>query len=436
MTDFSESLLQILHLIQSNINDNSKTNTDKILKAINKSREKFNNTDNNTYIDYTLSKLRPHLKYLLEEDDFLFSNEYTKDRLKLISGLDFKLIWNHLDYEIQGKIWELLKKMYVFGSFQLGVGLKDPCVKKILKQFKETQKISDIVENELQAEELEENPQDNIMSVFTNLILNSQNGESNGLDQNMENLLKLDNPLVKLTREIGDELTSMDFMKDLGIDKAMSEQSNPQEIMSKLFQGDKLQKISTKFLNMFQEKIKESNLNEESLDNAAKDLASNLVGEDHMGDYESNPDNFTQDKLLEKLTKNMSQEEQKQFSNISSTLFNTVDQKNLAIRKILHTAWEEAKIRHLESLGGLEIDETEIDEELTNKDVQDLETVSPILSKDNYTYILCGSAIMKIESSKWQNFIDTNVNHSQAVSKFVDHAWIESKISKLQLVQN
>lgn len=488
---FENSLLKIFQVVSKHSDEN-------VQSKVTKAKNKYRDTDKNSYIDYTLSKLRPHAKLIIENDPFLFSLEYSNSAMRLISGLDFKLFWSNLEEKQQDQIWSLLKNLYMAGSYALGVGTKDPVVKNIINILEDENNITDEVNRDLKKEaekdklkeekrlkkagEAGDGGSGSMLSGLSGLGGGLGGGLGENLITNMvekfgglndlESLFDDDNLLVKLTKEVGDEMMKSEDFKKLGIDPN-KKMDNPEEIMNLLFGKDsnKLQNLAECFGDKLQKKMEEKKLTEEEICQATNDIGNKVVNkfantipgfEELKNLSQMKPEDMSNDdrqklqaevcnKLMSGLTQNMTQTEKENFLELNKTIISDMEDYgtgmtgldaninnageigchlpdpniNHHIANIMETAWEEAKIKHLESLGGIEIENPE--EDLDKNLFKDLCSKSPIVEYEDYQYIVCGNAIMKVSNEEWHKFNQECENHSDEISKFLDHEYFFRK---------
>ena len=119
---FNNHLVQLLTIVKACMSSSDPKYRDHN-KMITRCYEKYKKTDRKVYIEYTIEKMRPHMKYIVEEDDYLFSDEYSMMSLKLLSALDFKTFWEYLSTSDEQEAWRHLKSLYtrVLTSFKVKV---------------------------------------------------------------------------------------------------------------------------------------------------------------------------------------------------------------------------------------------------------------------------------------------------------------------------
>lgn len=473
-TVFNNYLLKLFSTIREN--------TDGLETKVSKAYKKYCDTQVDTYIDYTLGKLRPHMKLILEEDNFLFSTEYSKNPMKLISGIDFKLFWGQLEnkYKIREEIWGLIQSLYVAGSFALGVGTRDNVVKQILRATQDKDHLEKQVDNDLEKEEAEERAlaekkrssgasgpglMGGLGSIFSNLVKAGAGDELNNLGtsdatgmpsmESLEKLFSEDNLLVKLTKEVGDEMMGSNDFKKLGINPKQQVE-NPMEAINMLFGPDsnKLQGLVQMFGERLEKKMKEKNLDGTDIQQATTEIGQKVMDQfagimPGLPDMSQlNPENLQnmspeerqkmqeemQQKLFSGLTQGMSEEEKERFSEMNKYMFESMEKgesnNTEDMQEIMMTAWEEAKVKHLESIGGIEIEnpEEELDDELMNT----LSNVTPVAKKGEFCYVVCGEAVMKVLNTEWDNFMQNCKDQSAEISKHIDHDWIRQQIQGVE----
>ena len=132
--------------------------------------------------------------------------------------------------------------------------------------------------------------------------------------------------------------------------------------------------------------------------------------------------------VMSSLTQGMSEEEKRQFEATNKMMFESMtsnSENNFA--RIYQTAWEDAKVRHIESLGGLEMSNPE--SELVVEELSSLRSIG-LINKPEWTYIVCGDAIMKVGEQPWKEFLEGCKDQTAALAKFVDNDWIKEQIKK------
>jgi hypothetical protein len=267
---------------------------------VDKAIQKYHDTERKTYIDYTLSKLRPHMTAIMEEDNFLFSSDYGKGELKLIYGIDFKSFWDTLERGVQIKIFNLLRDLYLNGSFALKVGLKDPVVKRVIEILKEEEHINAQVTRDIQREEEKkkgEEQSDPLTDIMSSL---TQNMDFNSL----ASIFDENNPLIKLTKEISEEVIASDEFKKMGVDPN-TQLDNPSEAITKLLSNpDLLMGMVSSFGKKLEIKIKENNIDISELQKVTNQIGEKVmknVNQEELAQLVENTDlvNLIEDKKIQ-----------------------------------------------------------------------------------------------------------------------------------------
>ena len=70
---------------------------------ISKSYKYYLNSDKTEYIDKIITVFEPHIEKISQYDEGIFSNDYSKLPMKLLPGLDFKLIFDFINNNIGDK---------------------------------------------------------------------------------------------------------------------------------------------------------------------------------------------------------------------------------------------------------------------------------------------------------------------------------------------
>lgn len=210
--DFTTHYTNLLRLVNENT---QKRYSPQIAKCA----QKFKKVEKNTFIDYTLSKLQPHMKHIIEENEFLFTNDYHNKPLNLLSGIDFKEFWYDLNSEKKTQLWFLLKQVYLSGSFVLGVGLSDPIIRQLMNSAKEEKELATISDEE--EEPATTNPLAGLLSMANSPLAGLLNGgnansplagllgegaDPNNLFASFMNEIQT-NPLMDLAKKMAENIT-------------------------------------------------------------------------------------------------------------------------------------------------------------------------------------------------------------------------------------
>lgn len=274
-TLFNNHLVEFLALIKKAIVSSECEGQEEVCRAIAKCYSKYKKVDKKDYIDYTLQKFRPHMKYIICEDSYMFSNEYSPTSMKLISGLDFKSFWEYLEGEDQSNAWKHLHRIYINGCFALGQQ-EDPAAKRIIKNIQETNCMQLEVAKERDVEDDDQDmPQTGLMQGLFGMM--DRGAETHNF---LDGLFQDDNNvLIKLVKEVSEEMSKDGFAQSLGIDPNQKVENPMEAIMSLFGQPEKLGALFGGFTSKFEQKMRDNNIGQEDLMRATTEMGQKIVGE-------------------------------------------------------------------------------------------------------------------------------------------------------------
>lgn len=293
--------------------------------------KKYRKVDRELYIKNVLKKIKPHLRYIIDRDENMFSQDYSPAPLNFLPKLDFKTLWNSesdsLSPKTQKIIWKCLQNLYISGSYAMGNGRQDPLVKEMLRNLRIEKEIRKEVKQEITQEEQEANQQLTSTSAFPEI-------------GSIEDLFGQDNILVQLAQDISQELASQNF--DLDLDQEIQ---NPLDVITQLFGQDqhKLENLMNTFSHKLQERMEAQNLTEDDLYQATQHIGQNLMSK--MGQVPGMPDfsAFSQktpkelaqmnpdqaehyrQEILEKMTATMTPDQRQQFEEFNQMMTQNID---------------------------------------------------------------------------------------------------------------
>jgi len=69
------------------------------------------------YITNYIGRVKPHLKYIKQHDEGIFTNDYMKESFEIFEHIDMKYIWYKLSKEDRKSTWSYIEKLYVIGIY-------------------------------------------------------------------------------------------------------------------------------------------------------------------------------------------------------------------------------------------------------------------------------------------------------------------------------
>lgn len=201
------------------------------------------------YIEDVLIRLEPHIMYIAQFDENIFSDDYGD--LELIPGLDIKSFWN-TEYPEQTKerFWNYFQKLYLAGRLYLDPLVnRDPKIRILVENLQLDRIVKDSVEHDEKVNPEVETP--SLMEV----------------SETIQNLLGDNSIFAELSKEIVQELP--DSLKNA---------TNPLDMITSLFGGDGqlLQNVVQKVTKHIADKMESGELSREKLFQSAQAMTEKL----------------------------------------------------------------------------------------------------------------------------------------------------------------
>ena len=278
------------------------------VEDIRKSIRYYKSVSRADYIQELHSLMNPHIKYISEYDDGIFTDDYEEGPRYLIPKMDFRIIWNHInnfDEELQAKtkktVFNHLQSIYV--SIQMALEQISTFDKNVEKQ---KEFLMDMLEN-LQLD-------DKIKEKIENMKAQEEEENSSSFDLGkIGDMLGEDNFVYQLAKDITEEL-------DIG---GATDIENPVEAITSLFadNGKKLQELIVTVGDKIESKVQSGEINKEKLVSDAQAMKDKIEG--FMGKIPGLEEIMNNNGLIEQFMSefnNLSEEEQKKFNYIPSLL--------------------------------------------------------------------------------------------------------------------
>ena len=271
--NFNKELIKLLKYLNSFID---KDDTSKLIEELK------NNLDTDKYINNFWENINSKSKMISQHDEFLFCKD-----IDIINNLSLFEYYNHenITEENKNKLWEYLEFMYLYTySYKTNIDL--------LKE-----KINNI-ENELENKDNNENLQ-SWLAIVDNIKNNKRRTEEskNMKDDdnnnefkmpnipNMPNMPKIDKDTFKKFEEYSEQLTNGPIgklAKDIAENLDLDDISNPNDILTSLCKGDmkdnKLMSLMSKVGGELQNKMNNSDINQDDLMKDASSIMNNFSG--------------------------------------------------------------------------------------------------------------------------------------------------------------
>lgn len=229
------------------------------------------------YLDHVHERFQPHMKFIAEQDDFLFSSDYNDGDLRLISGLDLFNIWQFLDatehslefeedeverakckpekaLDLKKVIWKSLTNLYVSSCLATG-RTNDSWATSIMQNLRLAKQLEKEIEEEPDEEE-------------------AAGGFGLPNISDFEKIFNSDNALSQIINDVRKEINPEEYMRALN-----PENKPPLEVIMSLFSGQNhegLQNVATSLGAKFEDKMKQRGLTEDDLKNAANNMKNDL----------------------------------------------------------------------------------------------------------------------------------------------------------------
>jgi hypothetical protein len=202
--------------------------------------QKYRKTDRETYIDYTVTNLEPHIGHICSEDTTIFSDDYASGKpLFLLVGFDFKPFWRStsLSKEQVQTLFTQLQLLFIYGSLSLKRN------KSLVRDMIENIKVASELDREVAEAEAREKE-----------------------DEGLSGLFGKDNPMMEVFADI---VKDPELIKRLDLGNLQAGQ-NPMEAITKMLSGDKLTAVMSLLQDKLKEKMTAKNLSQEDFE---RDLA-------------------------------------------------------------------------------------------------------------------------------------------------------------------
>lgn len=224
------------------------------------------------YLEECEALMKPHIEYISQYDDGIFTEDYSSEPLLLLPKMDFRVIWELLDgedfkddEELQSKtkkaIFNHLQTLYV--SIQMALSQINVFNKNIEKQ---KAFLMDMMEN-LQ---MDDKIRERIEEMKQEEEEAEKNGKSSGFSLGqLGEMLGEDNFVYQLAKDVADEL-------DMGSDDIDS----PVEAITKLFanNGKKLKELIVTVGDKIEQKVESGEIDKDKLIHDAKAMKDKLGG--------------------------------------------------------------------------------------------------------------------------------------------------------------
>ena len=205
----------------------------------------------NAYITDVVTRLEPHIGYLAQFDENIFSEDYGE--LELIPGLNVKPFWD-TDYseQIKGRFWNYFQKLYLSGRLFLNPrAIRDPLFRTLLENLQ----LDRIVEDSVKHDELV-NPETQPASLMSDLD-----------SEAIKNILGENSIFAELSKEIVKELP--DSIKNA---------TNPLDMITGLFgnDGQTLKGLIQKMSQRIGDKLESGEISQEKLLQSAQEMTQKI----------------------------------------------------------------------------------------------------------------------------------------------------------------
>tara|TARA_A100001015_G_scaffold274139_1_gene330225 strand:- start:765 stop:2024 length:1260 start_codon:yes stop_codon:yes gene_type:complete len=311
MTELNES--QINQTDSENYFNNEKE--DKLIKSFNKILKQFLKELDKSFPELNIKNIKEYKNIDDQEDKFLlyFMNQvesniakisqrdeslFEQDDTYFLRDINFGLIWKSNTSENNKEaIWKFLQTMYLIGKPFIS---NKNDIQAVIENFNNIVK-----DNSMNDKELLNNIQDqsqHILNIIENLHQERDKRKTEGFKEGMEfegNLPDFieNSKIGKLAQELSSELN----MEDFGFGNA-TDSENPQDIFKNVL-GQNPQKLMGLIQSVgtkIQDKLQDSDLNQEDLLGEAQQMMASLGGKDMMA-------NIFKDPKMKDMFKNMSQ---------------------------------------------------------------------------------------------------------------------------------
>ena len=285
-------------------------------RDIAKSAKHYKGMDRMNHIKLVLSRLEPHIKSISQYDEAIFSNDYCKEPMRLIPGIDFKKVMKFindsedLDQELAAKT-----KKSIFNHLQ-SIYISADLASSQINQFNTAMsKQKDMLLNMLKNVNLDERLKERVERITKD---EEEAAGSGGGGSDSEELLK------KLGEALGEDNFIFTLAKDIAeeINLGNDEFDSPVDAISVLLanNGQKLQELIVSITEKIEERV-EGEITPEQLQEQARNMKERL-GE-VMGDIPElsglkNPMDIT--KLFSEQYEKLDKKTQEKYTDIKELL--------------------------------------------------------------------------------------------------------------------
>jgi hypothetical protein len=220
-------------------------------KTLNKVFSKYRQTDKAEYFEKLLNNLQPAIDLIVKNDEFVFTPEFSARPIYFLIGYDFRQAWQKAKPNADQKkvIFRYLQLIYIQASLSLS---------------KNSEKLKMIVESIRLTDEIDQEAQDN-----PNMF--DEGGFS------FQELFGGNNVLMELAKDMSEEMDIMGTLKEIAGSGAFLPGQNPMEVASKLAGNPKVRDMLMDIQGKMSQKMKDKNMNQADLLEAADKLKSNLL---------------------------------------------------------------------------------------------------------------------------------------------------------------
>lgn len=220
---------------------------------VKKCYKSFTNTPIDDYVLKTRALMKPYVKQIAKSDSSLF--ELEKEKIKLVHGLDFKIIWNEHSDKF-GFLWSYLQRLYV-AMYKYGEENDwqfEASEKKYYKVMIENIRFDFAILAE--AERLDKKE-------------NSEGTGPAGLEGMLEGLSSVlggeDNMIANLAKELASDILP-----------EMTEDGDPQQFLASLLSGEKMNEFVETIQNKLQKKMESGEIDKETFEKDAQKLSETM----------------------------------------------------------------------------------------------------------------------------------------------------------------
>jgi len=258
--------------------------------------------------------MKPHIKYISQYDEGIFSNDYSKEALKLLPGLDMKKIMQFINESDDYTTEECAKtKKNIFNHLQ-SIYIVAELASSQMNKFNEAMdKQKDMMINMLKNLNLDER-----LKARVEEITKEEEEEEN------KNSMSTDEMMKKLGEVLGEDNFVFQLAKDVAEEINMGKDGDtPVDAINMLFanNGQRLQELIVTITEKIQDRVDRGEITPEQLVEHASQMKERL--KKVMGDIPeiskmNDPTQLTQ--LFSESYEKLSQQEQKEYKDIKELL--------------------------------------------------------------------------------------------------------------------